>query len=223
MFWKLIYLTLIPLHNRGRWSVNVLNFFLMALIATSIICSGSNWNGWRMVEWKFSLSHVFSSEQSLSQRAIHDITSIRQDQILTNFYVISTYFFDVISMVEKSMLFPHSFFDVISMVEKSTFFPCTFFNVISMVEKSTFFPCTFFNVISMVAKSTSFPRTFFDVISLVEISTVFLLTFFDVILMLKKSSLSASTFFYEISMGKNSTSFLVICKLMKTFEGFFLC
>ena len=144
MFWKLIYLTLIPLHNRGRWSVNVLNFFLMALIATSIICSGSNWNGWRMVEWKFSLSHVFSSEQSLSQRAIHDITSIRQDQILTNFYVISTYFFDVISMVEKSMLFPHSFFDVISMVEKSTFFPCTFFNVISMVEKSTLFPHTFF-------------------------------------------------------------------------------
>ena len=144
MFWKLIYLTLIPLHNRGRWSVNVLNFFLMALIATSIICSGSNWNGWRMVEWKFSLSHVFSSEQSLSQRAIHDITSIRQDQILTNFYVISTYFFDVISMVEKSMLFPHSFFDVISMVEKSTFFPCTYFNVISMVEKSTLFPHTFF-------------------------------------------------------------------------------
>ena len=144
MFWKLIYLTLIPLHNRGRWSVNVLNFFLMALIATSIISSGSNWNGWRMVEWKFSLSHVFSSEQSLSQRAIHDITSIRQDQILTNFYVISTYFFDVISMVEKSMLFPHSFFDVISMVEKSTFFPCTFFNVISMVEKSTLFPHTFF-------------------------------------------------------------------------------
>ena len=144
MFWKLIYLTLIPLHNRGRWSHNVLNFFLMALIATSIICSGSNWNGWRMVEWKFSLSHVFSSEQSLSQRAIHDITSIRQDQILTNFYVISTYFFDVISMVEKSMLFPHSFFDVISMVEKSTFFPCTFFNVISMVEKSTLFPHTFF-------------------------------------------------------------------------------
>ena len=168
MFWKLIYLTLIPLHNRGRWSVNVLNFFLMALIATSIICSGSNWNGWRMVEWKFSLSHVFSSEQSLSQRAIHDITSIRQDQILTNFYVISTYFFDVISMVEKSMLFPR-----------------TFFNVISMVEKSTLFPHTFFDVISMVEKSTSFPRTFLDVISLVEISTVFLLTFFDVILMLK--------------------------------------
>ena len=144
MFWKLIYLTLIPLHNRGRWSVNVLNFFLMALIATSIICSGSNWNGWRMVEWKFSLSHVFSSEQSLSQRQSTILHRYVEDQILTNFYVISTYFFDVISMVEKSMLFPHSFFDVISMVEKSTFFPCTFFNVISMVEKSTLFPHTFF-------------------------------------------------------------------------------
>ena len=98
MFWKLIYLTLIPLHNRGRWSVNVLNFFLMALIATSIICSGSNWNGWRMVEWKFSLSHVFSSEQSLSQRAIHDITSIRRrpnfDEFLRHFHVLFRRNFD---------------------------------------------------------------------------------------------------------------------------------
>ena len=98
MFWKLIYLTLIPLHNRGRWSVNVLNFFLMALIAISIICSGSNWNGWRMVEWKFSLSHVFSSEQSLSQRAIHDITSIRRrpnfDEFLRHFHVLFRRNFD---------------------------------------------------------------------------------------------------------------------------------
>ena len=45
---------------------------------------------------------------------------------------------------------------------------------------------------------------FFDVICLVEICTLFLLTFFDVIL-----------------MGKNSTSFLVSCKLMKTFEKVF--
>ena len=89
-----------------------------------------------------------------------------EDQISTNFHVISAYFFDVISMVEKSTWFPRTFFDVISMVEKSTLFPRTFFDVISMVEKSTLFP-----------------RTFFDVISMVEICTLFLLTFFDVILM----------------------------------------
>ena len=62
-----------------------------------------------------------------------------QDQILTNFHVISAYFFDVISLVEESTWFPRTFFDVISMVEKPTLFPRTFFDVILMVEKSTLF------------------------------------------------------------------------------------
>ena len=127
-----------------------------------------------------------------------------EEQISTNFHVISAYFFDVISMVEKSTWFPRTFFDVISMVEKFTWFPRTFFDVISMVEKSTWFPRTFFDVISLVEKSTWFPRTFFDVISMVEICTLFLLTFFDVIL-----------------MSKDLTSFLVSRKLMKTFEKVF--
>ena len=89
-----------------------------------------------------------------------------EDQISTNFHVISAHFFDVISMVEKSTWFPRTLFDVISLVEKSTWLPRTFLDVISMVEKSTWFP-----------------PTFFDVISMVEICTLFLLTFFDVILM----------------------------------------
>ena len=79
-----------------------------------------------------------------------------EDQISTNFHVISTYFFDVISMVEKSTWFPCTFFDVILLVEKFTWFPCTFFDVISLVEKSTLFPRTFFDVISMVEKPTLF-------------------------------------------------------------------
>ena len=128
-----------------------------------------------------------------------------EGQILTNFHVISAYFFDVISMVEKSTWFPRTFFDVISLVEQSTWLPRTFFDVISLVEKFTWLPRTFLDVISMVEKSTWFPPTFFDVISMVEICTLFLLTFFDVIL-----------------MGKDLTSFLVSCKLMKTFEKFFL-
>ena len=66
------------------------------------------------------------------------------------------------------------------------------------------FPRPFFNVILMVKKSTLLPRTFFDVICLFEICTLFLLTFFDVIL-----------------MGKNSTSLLVSCKLMKSFKEVF--
>ena len=110
-----------------------------------------------------------------------------EEQISANFHVISVYFFDVVSMVGKSTLFPSTFFDVISLVEKSMLFPCTFFEVILLVEKSTLFP-----------------RIFFDVISMVEIYTLFLLTFFDVIL-----------------MGKNSSTFLVSCKLMKTFEKVF--
>ena len=94
-----------------------------------------------------------------------------EDQISTNFHVTFTYFFNVISLVEKSMLFPRTFFDVISLVEKSTLFPLYFFDVISLVEKSTLFP-----------------HTFFDVISMVQISTLFLLTFFEAILMSKNST-----------------------------------
>ena len=116
-----------------------------------------------------------------------DINGYVEDQISTNFHVVSRTFFDVISMVEKSTLFPRPFFDVISMYEKST----------------------------------SFARSFFDVISLVEISTVFLVTFFYVTLMAEKSTLFARTFFDKIAM--NLASFLVSCRLMKTFEGVFLC
>ena len=57
-----------------------------------------------------------------------------EDQITTNFQVISTYFFDLISLVEKSTLFLGTFFDVISMDENSTLFPRTFFGVISLVK-----------------------------------------------------------------------------------------
>ena len=94
-----------------------------------------------------------------------------EDQISTNFHVISSYFFDVILMVRKSTSFPRTFFDVISLIQKSTLFPRTFFDVISLIEKSTLFP-----------------RTFFDVICLVEICTLFLLTSFDVILLGKNST-----------------------------------
>ena len=101
-----------------------------------------------------------------------------EDQISTNFHVISTYFFDKISLIEKSTSFPRTFFGVISMVKKPTLFPRTFFGVFSLVEISTFFPRTFFDVILIVEKSTLFPRTFFDVISLVEKPTLFSITFF---------------------------------------------
>ena len=141
-----------------------------------------------------------------------------KDQTSTNFYVISAYFFDVISLIEKSMPFPHTFFNVISMVEKSRLLPRTFFDVILTQVVSTYF----FDVISLIKKFTVFPRTFYDVIYLVEISTVFLLTFFNVILMVEKSTLFARTFFDEIWMGPNSTAFLVGCKVMKTFEEVFL-
>ena len=87
-----------------------------------------------------------------------------EDQNLTNFHVISTYFFDVILLIEKSASFPRTFLDVISLVKKSTLFRRTFFSVISLVEKSTLFPLTYFDVISIVEKSTLFPRTFFGVI-----------------------------------------------------------
>ena len=75
-------------------------------------------------------------------------------------------------------------------------------------EKLNKFPCRYhvistflFNVISLVKKSALFPCTFSGVILLVEKFTLF-----------------AYIFFGEISMAKNSTWYLVSCKLMKTFE-----
>ena len=78
-------------------------------------------------------------------------------------------------------------------------FRCNFDGRKIHVVSTYFFRCNFdgrkIHVVS---------RTFISVISMVEICTLFLLTFFDVIL-----------------MGKDLTSFLVSCKLMKTFEKVF--
>ena len=83
-----------------------------------------------------------------------------EDQISTNFRAIFAYFFDVISMAEKS-----------------TSSPCTFLDVISMSEKSMLFSHIYIGVISLVEKSRLFPRTFFNVICLVEICSCFFLLF----------------------------------------------
>ena len=84
-------------------------------------------------------------------------------------------------------------------VVSTYFFRCNFDGRKIHIVSTYFFRCNFdgrkIHVVS---------RTFISVISMVEICTLFLLTFFDVIL-----------------MGKNSTSFLVSCKLMKTFEKVF--
>ena len=68
-------------------------------------------------------------------RRIHvDSTSVLRQyvegQISTNCHAISTCFFDVISLIEKSTSFPRTFLDANSIAEKSTSFPRTFFDVI---------------------------------------------------------------------------------------------
>ena len=60
-----------------------------------------------------------------------------EDQFSKNFHVIFAYFFDVILMNEKSMLFPRTFFDVISMVEIDTLFLLTFGDAILMGKNLT--------------------------------------------------------------------------------------
>ena len=89
-----------------------------------------------------------------TQRALHvESTSIPRgfDEFPCDFQGV---FFDVISLIEKSTLFPRTFFAVISMVEKYTLLPRAFFDVISLVEISTMFLLTFFDLILMVKKST---------------------------------------------------------------------
>ena len=105
-----------------------------------------------------------------------------EEQISTNFHVVSIYFFDVVSLIEKSASFPGTFFDIISMVKKYALFPQTGSDLILMVEKSTLFSHTFFDVISMVKQSTLFPCAFFDIMSFIEIcslSTYFFWCNFD--------------------------------------------
>ena len=140
-----------------------------------------------------------------------------EEQFSTSFHVISTNFFDLISLIEKSTSFPHTFFDVISMVEKSTLFPHTFFDVISMVEKSTLFPHVFFlcnfDGRKIHLATTQFFQCNFSRRNIYFVSTYF----FDLILMVEKSTLCFDKFWM------NLTSFLVSCKLMKTFEGVLLC
>ena len=169
-------------------------------------------------------------------RRIHvDSTSILrryvEEQISTNLHVISTYFFDVISLIEKSTSFPRTFFNVISLIKKSTLFPRTFFDVIWLVEISKLISRTFFDVISMVRKSTLFQGTFIDVILLVEKSMLFPRTFFDVISRFEKSTLSPRClwskylrcFQHGVCLHVSTYFFRCFFKLMKKLEEDFLC
>ena len=100
-----------------------------------------------------------------------------QNQISTNFQVVSTYFFSLLFCWSKnprsfhilfwcnlvcrnihifSMFFFWCNFDCWKIHVVSTYF----FDVISLVEKLTLLPLTFFDVISMAKKSTLFARAF---------------------------------------------------------------
>ena len=79
--------------------------------------------------------HVSKATADTSQGTNHvDSTSVLRQyvegQISTNCHAISTCFFDVISLIEKSTSFPRTFLDANSIVEKSTSFPRTYFDVI---------------------------------------------------------------------------------------------
>ena len=70
---------------------------------------------WHAPNWSEEIFVV--KKKNTAQWALHvESTSILsryvEDQILTNFHVISTYFFDVISMVEISTFFPTCFFSM---------------------------------------------------------------------------------------------------------------
>ena len=114
--------------------------------------------------WKWKWRDIGSTP-----RGIHvDLTPISRqyvkDQISTNFNVISMYFFDVISLIEKSTSFPRTFFDVISLVENCMLFPHTFWGVIRWskihVVFSYFFRCNIFGRNIHVAFTYFFRRNF---------------------------------------------------------------
>ena len=127
------------------------------------------------------------------------------------------------SMVGKSLLFPRTFFDVISTVEKFTFFQRTFFDVFRWSKNPRCFHVLFwfnFNGWKIHVVFTYFFQCSFSSRNIHGVSTYF----FRRNLGCRKSHfVFARTLFDKILMDKKSTSFLVSCKLMKTFEGVFLC
>ena len=150
-----------------------------------------------------------------------DITSIRRrpnfDEFPRHFHilfrcdftgrkihVVSTYFFRCNFAGRKIHVVSTYFFRCNFAVRKihvvsRYFLRCNFDGRKIHIVSTYFFRCNFdgrkIHVVS---------RTFISVISMVVLCTLFLLTFFDVIL-----------------MGRYLTSFLVSCKLMKTFEKVF--
>ena len=116
-----------------------------------------------LTETEMGLEFLFTFEKTYeaSQRTLHVESTLIlrryvEGQVSTNFHLISTYFFNVISLIKESKSFLRTFFDVIYVVEKSPSFPLTFFDVILMVEKYTLFTSTFFDKISMGKNFTSF-------------------------------------------------------------------
>ena len=123
-----------------------------------------------------------------------------EDQMSTNFHVISTYFFDVISLIKKSTLFRRTF---------SMYFRWS--------KNPLFSIRCHFDDRRIHVVSTYFCQCNFDGWKI----HVFPITFFDVILVVVKSTLFARTFFNEISLDKNSASFLVKLQANENIRGDF--
>ena len=104
---------------------------------------------------------------TLAFKCLHDL-------ILSSLIILRS-FFEVISMVEKSTLFPPTFSGVISLIKKNRRFH-VLFTMISLVEISTVFLLTFFLVILMVEKSSLFARNILDKIWMDQNSTSFLVS-----------------------------------------------
>ena len=122
-----------------------------------------------MVKEVKNISKFQSKRHSTSNRCRFDvyITSICQrpdfDEFPRHFHVL----FDVISLVEKSMLFPHTFFSVILLVKRSTLFPrtsfrCNFAGRKIHVVSTYFFRCNFSSRNIRGVCTYSFQRNFYD-------------------------------------------------------------
>ena len=125
-----------------------------------------------------------------------------EDQILTSFCVISMYFFDVISLIKESTLFPHTFWSN---------FDCRKIHVVS-----TYFFRRNFDGHKIRVFLMYFFRHNFSGQKIHVVSTYFFRCNFDG----KKIRVVCPYFFRTNSNGQK---FHVVCKLMKTLEEVFLC
>ena len=153
-----------------------------------------------VADWKIHIVSTYCFRRNFAVWKVHVISTyfFQCNFDGRNIHVVSTYFFRCNFDVQKIH------------VVSTYFFQCNFDGQTIQIVSTYFFQCNF-DGRKIHVVSTYFFRCNFFSRNIHGVSTYYFWRNFD------------GRKIHEISMGKNSTSFLVSCKPMKTFDEVFLC